>query len=180
MDAKQILFEHYDYINKIVSIKSSQYDLDYDECLNYVLNEISRDDQKKIRAFKGKSKFTTFITVVVNRLVISFARKQKKLPDLPLFTPETPLDILLNRQQKESGELFAKHLPGWLAELEPTARLIVQMKYFKNLSISRISAQLGMNRYEINKKLDSILDHFRNKAEKLDIKIAGTSTSKIM
>ena len=47
MDAENKIFEHYNVILKIVQIKAAQYNLDYDDCLNFVLYEIRKSDHKK-------------------------------------------------------------------------------------------------------------------------------------
>lgn len=167
MDAEKILFEHYNYIQKIVQIKSNQYGLDYDDCLNFVLDKISQDDHKKIRAFKGESKFTTYITVVVNRLIISFARQKKKLPKIPEMIEQTPLDILIDKQKKEHQELFKKNLPELLNQLGVQERMVIKMKYFKNFNISQISQNLKITRYEIEKMLSSSLEFLREKMKEI-------------
>lgn len=163
MNAEKKLFEHYDYILKIVQIKTAQYGLDYDDCLNFVLNEISKDNHKRIKAFRGESKFTTFITVVINRLIISYARKIKKLPEMPAVIAETPMDILIEQQQKECKELFMKKLPELLDQLDFKERLVLKMRFFKDLKISQISDDLSLTRYEITKLLNSGLEFLRNR-----------------
>jgi RNA polymerase sigma factor (sigma-70 family) len=167
MDAEKILFEHYNYIQKIVQIKSNQYGLDYDDCLNFVLDKINQDDYKKIRAFKGESKFTTYITVVVNRLIISFARQKKKLPEIPEMIEQTPLDILIDKQKKEYQELFKKNLPELLNQLGVQERMVIKMKYFKDFNISQISQNLKITRYEIEKTLSSSLEFLKEKIKEI-------------
>lgn len=167
MEYEKRLFEHYEYILKIVKYKTAQYGLDYDDCLNFVLDEISKDKHKKLRAFRGESKFTTFITVVVNRLIFSFARKNRKLPEMPVIIAETPLDILIEEQQKECKELFMKNLPELLNQLGIKERLVVKMKYFKGFNISQISNELKITRHEIEKMLNSSLEFFREKIKEI-------------
>lgn len=167
MDAEKTFFENYSYVLKIVRNKTSQYGLDYDECFNFVLNEISRDNHKKIKAYRGECKFSTFITVVVNRLIISFARKNKILPEMPTIIAETPLDILIEQQQKECKELFTKNLPGLLKELSFKERLVLKMRYFKDFTISQISNELSITRYEINKMLNSSIVFLREKIKEI-------------
>jgi RNA polymerase sigma factor (sigma-70 family) len=167
MDVEKDLFEHYDYIIKIIKRKSRQYDLDYDDTLNFVLDKISQDNYKKIRVFRGESTFITYITVVVNRLIISYARKSKKLPEMPAIVTETPLDILIEKQQVECKELFIKKLPELFDELSYMERLVLKMKYFKDLKTSQIANDLKMTRYEINKLLNSGLDFLKEKIKEI-------------
>ncbi|MCK4944320.1 MAG: sigma-70 family RNA polymerase sigma factor [Candidatus Aminicenantes bacterium] len=167
MDVEKDLFEHYDYIIKIIQRKTRQYDLDYDDTLNFVLDKISSENYKKIRSFRGESTFITYITVVVNRLIISFARKNKKIPEMPAIEIPTPLDILIQQQRIECKELFIKKLPELLNELSYKERLVLKMRFFKDLRISQIANDLRMTRYEINKLLNSGLDFLRNKIREI-------------
>lgn len=170
MDAPQEIFKHYDYIVRIIRIKAAQYGLDYDDCLNFVLHEISKEDHRKIRAFRGESQFSTFITVVVNRLIISYARKLRQVPESSAIISETPLDILIEQQEKQLKAKIFKKLPELLDELGMKERLILKMCYFKGIKISQISRELSLTRYEIKNFLDSGLDYLRNRIREISKK----------
>jgi RNA polymerase sigma factor (sigma-70 family) len=167
MNAKQKLIEHYPYIMKIVQFKANQYDLDYDGILNFVLEKLCNDDYKIIRSFRGESKFTTFLTIVVNHMIFRYAGKKRYLPEVPIIISETPLDFLIKQQQMECEEYFLRSLPVLLDELDYKEKIIIKMKYFKGLKISKISRILGLTRYEIQKKLDSGLDFFKKKIKEI-------------
>ncbi len=167
MNAKQKLVEHYPYIMKIVQFKANQYDLDYDGILNFVLEKLCNDDYKIIRSFRGESKFTTFLTIVVNHMIFRYAGKKRYLPEMPIILSETPLDFLIKQQQLECEELFLRNLPELLDELDYKEKIIIKMKYFKGLKISQISRILGLTRYEIEKKLDAGLDFFKKKIKEI-------------
>lgn len=47
---------------------------DADELYVFLLDELSKDDFRRLRSFQGKSKFTTFFFSVVNALAIDFVR----------------------------------------------------------------------------------------------------------
>jgi RNA polymerase sigma factor (sigma-70 family) len=166
MDCEQIFFEYYGYITKIVQKKAITYDLDYDACVNYVVEKISEDYYKKLRAFRGESKFKTYITVVVNRLIINFARIKKNPPELSPIITETPLDFLIKKQQRDFKELFLKLLPHLLNELTPMERLVIKLRYFKNFKFSQISRELNTTRHEIKKILASGLGYLRDSFNK--------------
>jgi RNA polymerase sigma factor (sigma-70 family) len=165
--AKEKLLENYPYIMKIVRFKTDQYDLDYDSTLNFILDKLSADDYKIIRSFRGKSKFTTFLTIVVNNMIFRYAGKNRNLPEMPTIISETPLDFLIRQQQMECKELFLKNLPGLLDELNYKEKVILKMRYFKDIKISRISRILGLTRYETQKKLDSGLNFLRKKIKEI-------------
>jgi RNA polymerase sigma factor (sigma-70 family) len=163
MDAEQRIFEHYRTILKIVQVKSAQYGLDYDGCLNFVLNELRKNDHQKISAFRGESRFTTYLTVVVHRLIFTFARKNKKLPEIPDEMTETPLDILIEKQEKALTESVLREIPRLLDELGFMEKLILKMRFYKGFNISRISRELSMTRYEVKNTMESGLDLLREK-----------------
>ena len=71
------LLEHYSYIASIVQYHAKKFDLDKDDVLNFVLDKLSANDYKKIRSFKGKSSFKTFITTVVARVIYTYGRKTR-------------------------------------------------------------------------------------------------------
>lgn len=167
MEAEKILFEHYDYIQKIVRKKTVKYDLDFDDTLNFVLDKISSNNFRKIRNFRGESSFVTFITVVVNRLIISFARRNRKYPEMPAVVSETPLDILIRNEQIECREQFLKKLPELFNELDFTERLVLKMRFFKNMKKKHIASELKRTVYEINRYLNSGLDFFRKKIREI-------------
>jgi len=49
---------------------------DRDECYIFVLDSLKADDFKRLRAFKGKSKLSTYLYSLINSLVIDFRRKK--------------------------------------------------------------------------------------------------------
>lgn len=167
MNAKQRLIEHYPYIMKIVQFKANQYDLDYDGTLNFVLEKLCNDDYKIIRSFRGESKLTTFLTIVVNHMIFRYAGKKRSLPEVSIIISETPLDFLIKQQQLECEELFLRNLPELLDRLDYKEKIVIKMKYFKGLKISEISRILELTRYEIQKKLDAGLDFFKKKIKEI-------------
>jgi len=49
---------------------------DQDECYIFVLDSLKADNFKRLRAFKGKSKLTTYLFSLINSLVIDYRRKR--------------------------------------------------------------------------------------------------------
>ncbi len=166
-DLRQGFIDNYDYIVKMVKFKAKKFDLDYDDTLNVVLGKICKDDYKVIRSFRGASKFTTFLTVVINNIIYRHAKKRKIIPDIPTQINETPLDFLLNQQKLENQDLFSKNLNVLLDELHYKEKLVVKMTYFKGLKISQTSKILGISRYQVQKHLNSGLQVIRKKIEEI-------------
>jgi RNA polymerase sigma factor (sigma-70 family) len=166
-DAKQELFKHYGYVTKIVRFKTNLYDLDYDDTLNFVFEKLCENDFKVIRSFQGESKFSTFLTVVVNHMIFRSARGKKHLTEVPDIAGETPLDLLIGQLQIQRLELFAENLNQWLGELDYQEKLVLEMKFFKGININQISKILGLTRYKTQKKMDAGLDFLRDKLREI-------------
>ena len=49
---------------------------DQDECYIFVLDSLKADNFKRLRAFKGNSKLTTYLFSLINSLVIDYRRKK--------------------------------------------------------------------------------------------------------
>lgn len=49
---------------------------DQDECYVFVIDSLQADNYRRLRAFKGKSKLTTYLYTLINSLVIDFRRKK--------------------------------------------------------------------------------------------------------
>ena len=162
-DAKQVLFEHYEYVARIIRLKALQYGLDYDAALNFVLEKLCDNDYKVIRSFRGDSKFTTFLTVVVTHMVYRFAGGKKRVIEAAGSTGDTPLDLLIAKLQVQRRELFEENLTQWLEELDHQEKLILEMRFFKGISMNQISRLLGLTRYETQKKMKAGLDFLRER-----------------
>jgi RNA polymerase sigma factor (sigma-70 family) len=100
-------------------------------------------------------------------MIIRFAKKNKKIQEMPAIISETPLDVLINRQQLKYKEILLKNLPKWLNELDPREKIIVKMKYFEGHKIIQISRLLNLTKYEINKSLTSAIIFFKAKVREL-------------
>jgi RNA polymerase sigma factor (sigma-70 family) len=77
MDPAAILASR-DILQKIEAVCSRQFSAenDRDECYVFVIDSLKADDFKRLRAFKGKSKLSTYLYSLINSLVIDFRRKR--------------------------------------------------------------------------------------------------------
>jgi len=64
-------------LNKIEAVCKRHFytENDRNECYIFVLDSLRAEDFKRLRAFKGKSKFSTYLYSLVNSLAIDFRRK---------------------------------------------------------------------------------------------------------
>lgn len=179
-EAKKLLWKHYRHIQRLVKQKSIRYGLDFDDILNFVLDELTKNDFGKIRAYEGrkKCKFKSFVTTVVTRLVYSFLRKkisrEKKLEEVEpgvfdqgksvenssqtIFDQESkePLEILLETEESELIEKALIHLPKVLKNLGKEERRAIKMMYYKGLKISTIARELKLSRHRVKRSLEDV------------------------
>jgi RNA polymerase sigma factor (sigma-70 family) len=67
-----------DVLKKIETVCKRHFSTDNDvnECFIFVIDSLRSQDYKRLRAFKGNSKLTTYLYTLVNSLVIDFRRKK--------------------------------------------------------------------------------------------------------
>jgi RNA polymerase sigma factor (sigma-70 family) len=77
MDPAQILASG-DILEKIAAVCKRHFSAENDrnECYVFVLDSLKADDFKRLRAYKGKSKLSTYLYTLINSLVIDFRRKR--------------------------------------------------------------------------------------------------------
>jgi RNA polymerase sigma factor (sigma-70 family) len=179
-EAKKRLWKHFRQIQRLVKQKSYRYGLDHDVVLNLVLDELSKNDFSKIRAFEGRQQctFKTFINTVVTNLVVGFFRKKKSRertleevePDVfvqgkciekfnqTIFDQEVkePLEILLEIKESELLEKALTHLPKILKKLDKEEQRVIKMRFFKELKISTIARELNLSRHKVGRILENV------------------------
>ncbi len=85
MDKKTLKEEDTLFVRDIC-IRSFQRNNDLaNDCFLYVWEKLHEDDSRRLKAFKGESKFRTFLYSVTNKLIIDFRRTQFGYKVLPKF-----------------------------------------------------------------------------------------------
>lgn len=72
---KGMVLKHLEFIDRLASKRFPKADL-AKEATAYILDELASDDWRRVESYKGNSSFTTFLGVVVKRLLNDFARKK--------------------------------------------------------------------------------------------------------
>lgn len=77
MNPAQILASN-DVLNKIEAVCRRQFSAenDFNECFIFVIDSLRSDNYKRLRAFEGRSKLTTYLYTLINSLVVDFRRKR--------------------------------------------------------------------------------------------------------
>ena len=72
---KDKALSHWDLVNRLAARRFFR-DSVAEEAALYVMEQLEKDDWKKLRQFSGKSRFVTFFSSVVYRLLEDFSRKR--------------------------------------------------------------------------------------------------------
>ena len=78
MSNPEKIFASRDILEKIDAICKRHFSAenDCDECYIYVIDGLKADNYRRLKAFRGKSKLSTYLYSLVNSLVIDFRRKK--------------------------------------------------------------------------------------------------------
>lgn len=150
-----------EYIQRVLMKKlgiSDPNDIRVLEIGDYVKEKLEKDGLKKLKGFKEKSKFKTFLTTAVIHLLYDFWRqKRSKEENVTKYAPEfnalfdSPVDDPLSRLIQLEDEQFknkaAELLPQILDKLDDKEKLAIKLKYEKNMKLSAIARTLGRTRF---------------------------------
>ena len=171
---------------------------DYDAAMDayaFVLEKLREEDFRRLRCYAadGRSKFTTWLVVVVRRLCLDHHRQRygrlrsdapgdqqahearRRLQDLIAadldLTPETVGDA---HQSLETDERRAM-LVSVIAGLTPRDRLLLKLRYEDDLSAREIAGLLGLpTPFHVYRRLKSLLAELRRALH--DHGLDGSST----
>ena len=130
------------------------------ETVDYILERLERNRLEKLKKFKEKCKFKTFLSLVAVSLLMDFWRKKyreeksaaKYEADFEaLFSPPAadPLEVLIDTENEERKKQSAQMLPQILQRLNPEEKLVYQLKYERDIKkTSEIARTLGRTPYK--------------------------------
>jgi RNA polymerase sigma factor (sigma-70 family) len=78
MDALKLFEEHIDHIKDVIRKRCQKYSgEDPDDLAQTIFLKLIEDDYRKVRAFQGKSSFTTYLYTVINHILLDYMRSKK-------------------------------------------------------------------------------------------------------
>lgn len=72
---KERVFSHWDHLDALAHQRFKDANL-ASEALLFTMEQLERDDWKRVRAFQGRAQFKTFLTSLASRLFVDFSRKK--------------------------------------------------------------------------------------------------------
>lgn len=127
------------------------YDL-LEECNEYILDHVSRNEMKRLQSFKGLSSPSTFVYVVIRNLVKDCLKTKKEVVSYEegtvhgaIPTPESVFDTLHYDELHETLQL-----------LPSEEQLIMKLRYFDEYAVQEIAGLLHKTPKQTSKKIELI------------------------
>jgi len=167
---------------EFICLKRFYYSEDGHKFFVYVLNKLKENNFYRIKQFKGRSSFKTFLISITNRLIIDFYRKRHGRPSKDIkirnngnpgsnraqFTvfsqegmPEAvdcgalPDELAAQMESAKIKQKMAKIVRSLSADLSHEDRLILKMKYYDNHKVSEIAKILQLDQRALYRRLSS-------------------------
>ena len=189
----EFLKRHNSYLIKTTRFLSRDYDGAMDR-YRYVLEELRRDDFKRLRGYATdpRSRFSTWLVAVVRRLCVDYERKRygRTRESVSGVTREARttrrrlLDLLAEElhpgrvrdesvsspeQQMREAELVDA-LESAVAELGPDDRLLLKLRFEDELPVSKIARVMQLpSVFHVYRRLKPILAELRRRLKETGI-----------
>lgn len=133
---------------------------DRDDLVAEVFLELCKNDKACLRHFRGDSGFSTYLTVVARRVIVS--KLVKRVP-LETTTPDPePWNITAPVPQDEQLD---QDLSELLDQLDETESKLIRLHHLEGLSYREISEQMGVRENSIGPALSRARAKLREAAE---------------
>jgi RNA polymerase sigma factor (sigma-70 family) len=138
------------------------------EIVDYIMERLERNGLEKLKKFKEKCKFKTYLSLLAASLLMDFWRKKyradksaaKYKTDFEdLFNPAAadPLEVLIDAEGEARKNQASQVLPQILERLNPEEKIVYQLKYEIDIKkISEIARRLGYNRYKTKQLVNKL------------------------
>ncbi|MEK7991168.1 MAG: hypothetical protein VSS52_009200 [Thiotrichaceae bacterium] len=147
-EAKSLVFQHWQYLNKLAKKRFAQDNQLAEQAIDYVLEQLEKNDWQRVCQYEGKG-FTAFITVTTNRLLIDFGRKIGEIPYIPQWiqqeTPAWKQVFLLLHKGEAKSEIIHKMTESMDIDAQTVTDMIItieQKQHFKTKIIQTELEQL--------------------------------------
>lgn len=134
-EAKNHFFDHWDYLLMLCGRHFPSDANLAEEASNYVLDELRANDWRRVREWEEQGKFQTFLTVLVNRLLIDFYRQRFGYQRPPKWLKEE-----IARENEAIEQQRATNNPGasLVSFWQLAYRLLYRDKYSRQEAIERL------------------------------------------
>ncbi len=147
-----------DYAKKLCQKRC--YDL-LDECQEYLLERISRNDMARLKSFKGMSSESTFAYVVVNNLIKDFLKTKKTVISYDEVSHHAHCETSSHSEESLIKKLDEEKVTTTLQELSKEDQLIIKLRYYDEYPVHEIATLLDKTPKQISKKIETIKNRLK-------------------
>ena len=162
--------EEEQYIRRVIKNKMSNLsvnEIGYHEAVDYIIDRLEKDNLRKLKSFKEKSQFKTFMIILTNHLFIDSRRKWKIVEEKETYYgPEIEKQITANidepfiqliKLEGEEAKIKAiEIIHEIMGTLKCDEKMAIKMKYEKGMSISAISKDLNLPYHKTKKFIERL------------------------
>ncbi len=144
------------------------YDL-MDECQEYLLERISRNEMSKLKSFKGMSSESTFAYVVINNLIKDFLKTKKTVISYDENTPNVFIDLSVESSEDTvMRKLDEERVAAVLQTLSTEDQLIIKLRYYDEYPVYEIALLFKKTPKQISKKIETIKKRLKKRLKRED------------
>jgi hypothetical protein len=146
-EAKNLVFQHWQYLNQLAKKRFSQDNQLAEQAIDYVLEQLEKNQWQRVCQYQGKG-FTAFITVTTNRLLIDFARKVGETPYIPQWIQQAEpawkqVFLLLHKGETQS-EIIHKITESMDIDAKTVTNIIVNIEQKQHFNSKIIQTELEL------------------------------------
>lgn len=167
---------------------SDENDIKLLEIVDFIMENLETNGLERLKQFKEKAKFKTFLSFIAGNLLMDFWRKKYQKDKnvnrfetdfLETFDPpaDDPQDVLIKEETDDWYGKAAAILPPILKRMDFKERLAIKMKHEQKMKLSVIARTLDLSRHKAGRFIDQIEMELIREIEKLMKKGGKNGTS---
>jgi RNA polymerase sigma factor (sigma-70 family) len=134
-------------------------DVRFLEMVDFIVEGIERGGLKRLKTFQERCQFKTYLCTVISSLLNDYWREKYKI-EKKVTRYEQDFEEMFNRPVDDTAALLihledeklkgkaAASLPRVLDKLDFRERLVIKLKYQKNMNTSEIARTMDLSRYK--------------------------------
>jgi len=176
---------HGDYLFRIIvnQLRVLPDDEEARDCFGMLFLKLSENNCRRVRMFKGRSSFKTYIVTVCRNLIVDYFRENRNDRAVEYVDPDqldinaatyrdmalTPENIFIEDEKKEKFSLILKEVFSKIEDLTDDEKIVIKLKYSMNRTYSDINKMTGDKNsyYTLKCALEKIKNGMGDKMENL-------------
>jgi RNA polymerase sigma factor (sigma-70 family) len=151
---------------------SNKYEIKFQEIMDFVRTRLENNNLRKPKTFKEGSKFKTFLVTANMNLLIDYWRHKGSIKNrVTKYGPEfdttfappvaDPFNIIVDKYDDQLTKKRILMLPKILADLDCEEKLVYELKYSKNMKLSKIAKAMKKSRHKTKKIIQQMEENIK-------------------